>query len=134
MPSGASCSEPAGDVLGLVVDRCVETELIDDPAALLRSAGDPDHAAAFDSRDLAGDAADAARRGRDDDRLAIARTADVEHPEVGGEPRDAERAEVGGQRGERRVEFRHAGSVRASELLDPESAVEVLPDREAGVL
>ena len=134
MPSGASCSEPAGDVLGLVVDRCVEAELVDDPAALLRPAGDPDHAASLDPRDLAGDAADAAGRGRDDDRLAVARTADFEHPEVGGQPRDAERAEVGGQRAKRRVEFRHAGSIRASELLDPEPAVEVLPDREAGVL
>ena len=40
------------NVLVLVVDRCVEAELVDDETALLRTAGDADDAAALDLRDL----------------------------------------------------------------------------------
>ena len=60
--------------------------------------------------------------------------ADVEQPEVGGQAGDAERREVGGERSEQRVELRDAGAVGARELLDAEPAVDVLADREAGVL
>ena len=46
------------DVVGLVVDRRVEAEVVDDPAALLLAARDADDPAALDAGDLPGDAAD----------------------------------------------------------------------------
>ena len=45
---------PCFDVLGLVVDRGVEAELVDDVLALLGAAGDADRVATLDLGDLAG--------------------------------------------------------------------------------
>ena len=62
------------------------------------AAGDPDDARAVDLGELAGDRADRAGRGRDDDRLARLRLADVADPDPRGEPGHPERAQVGTRR------------------------------------
>src|SRR6516225_3247471 len=53
------------------------------------AAGDADRAATLDLRDLADDRADRAGGGRDHDGLAWLRLADIEQPEIGGEPRNS---------------------------------------------
>ncbi len=65
-------------------------------AHFCRTAGDADHAAAEDLADLARDRPDRTRRARHDDGVAFFRLPDVEHPEVGREPGDAEHAEIRG--------------------------------------
>ena len=56
---------------GLVVDRRVQPEVLREPAAFLRSARNPDDAAAFDLRDLADERAGRARGAGDDDGFAL---------------------------------------------------------------
>ena len=95
MPSGVAAASWSAPVVGLVVDGGVEAELLGQQRALLGAAGDPDDARAVDLGELAGDRADRAGRGRDDDRLARLRLADVADPDPRGEPGHAERAQVG---------------------------------------
>ena len=78
---------------------------LDEVVALLRAAGDADHAAALDLRDLPDDRAHRAGRAGDDHRLARLRLADVEQAEVRRHARHAERAEVHRQRREARVDL-----------------------------
>ena len=62
------------------------------------AAGDPDDARAVGLGELAGDRTDRAGRGRDDDRLARLRLADVADPDPRGEPGHPERAQIGTRR------------------------------------
>ncbi len=120
------------DVLSLVVDGHVETEVPGNPAALLRPARDPDHPAPLDLGDLPGHAADGTGRPRDDDRLGLAQAADVEQPELRSQAAGAERPEVGRQRREQRVELGHARAVGAREVLDPNAPYTCSPAANAG--
>ena len=85
------------EVRALVVDRGVETELVDEHVALLGTAGDTDHRRALDLRDLAHGRTDTAGSARDQHRLALAEPSDVEQPEIGGQPSEAQNAEIGGR-------------------------------------
>ena len=95
---GRRRGELGGPVVGAVVDGRVEAKLVGEQRALLGSAGDPDDACAVGLGELAGDRADRARRGRDDDRLARLWLADVADPDPRGEPGHPERAQVGARR------------------------------------
>ena len=66
------------------------------------AAGDAHDAAALELGDLADEPADGAGGAGHDHRLALLRLADVEQAEVGGHAGHAERAQVDGQRRERR--------------------------------
>ena len=84
------------DVLGLVVDRGIEAELVLHVGALLRAARDADHLARpLDARDLPHRGAGRAGRGGHHDDLALLQAAHVEQPEVRGQAGDAEEAERG---------------------------------------
>jgi len=96
-PVGAQVAEARHHVLAAVVDDRVEPGLVAQPRAFLVAPGDADHAAAADLRDLRGNAAGRTRGARDDDGLALARLADVEQAEVGGQARHAEAPERVGQ-------------------------------------
>jgi len=74
------------DRSGLVVDAGVEAEFAHDPLALGRAAGDADHAAALDLRELACELSHGDGRARDDHRLTRLGLADLEQPEVGRQP------------------------------------------------
>ena len=92
-------------LLGLVVDAGVEAELVLHEGALLRAAGDADHAAAHDLADLAHHLADRAGRRRDDDGLARLGLADIEQAEIGGHARHAEHAVGGRDRRQRGIDL-----------------------------
>ena len=98
MPLGVAAASWRTPVVGLVVDGRVEAELLGQQRALLRPAGDTDDARPIGLGELAGDRADRARRGRDDDRLARLRLADIADPDPGGQPGHPERAHVGARR------------------------------------
>ena len=76
----------------------VEAELLAHVGDLLRPAGAADHAAAARLGELARDAADRARRGRDEDRLALLDRGDLGEPHPGGHAGHPERAEEGAGR------------------------------------
>ena len=99
------------DRAGLVVDAGVEAELLDDPLALRRAAGDADDAAALDLRELADGLADRAGRARDDDRLAGLRLADVEQAEVAGHAGHAEHVEPLRRRADAQVDLGELAAV-----------------------
>jgi hypothetical protein len=79
-------------------------------------------------------ASDCSRRSGHRDGVALAQAPHVEEPEVGGEPREPERAEIGGQRRERRVDLGHAGTVAERVFLNPEGPIDVIAGREARML
>ncbi len=130
---GAVLAQGPQDVLGLVVDRRVEPELVNDVTALLLASGDPDGAAALDLGDLADDAADGARRARHDDRVALLGLADVQQPEVGGHARHPEGAEVDRQRGEPGIDLDHPVAGEHGVLLNPGEPGDVVARRKAGM-
>ena len=78
---GCRRGELGGPVFGAVVDGRVEAEPVGQQRALLGATGDPDDARAIGLGQLAGDRADRAGRGRDDDCLARLRLADVADPD-----------------------------------------------------
>ena len=80
------------DVLGLVIDRGVESKFIHDPFAFLVAAGYADDAASFDLADLADDGTDRAGGGRYDERFARLRISDVQQSEIGRQSDAAEQA------------------------------------------
>jgi len=127
-------AQRARDVVGLVVDRAVEPELLDDPAALPCAAGDPDRTRALDPGDLAGDAANRPGSARDHHRFPVTRAADFQQPEVCRQAGQAERAEIGRQRRERRVNRDHPMAVGHRELLHSERPVHVIALCERRVL
>src|SRR5690606_22660818 len=87
---GGKLLAPVG---ALVIDRGIEAEVLDDMAALVRPARYADSATALDLRDLADDGTDGARSGRNDNRLARLRAANLQQAEIGGEARHAASAE-----------------------------------------
>ena len=133
-PLRAVLAQARGDVLRLVVDRRVEAELLDDVGALLGAARDPDGAAVLQLRELSDDPADRAGGAGDDDGLARDRFADVEQPEVGGHAGHAERAQIHGQRRQRRVDLLQRGGVRDRILLNAEQAGDEVAGGERGIV
>src|SRR5262245_13583090 len=81
--------QPLANVLGLVIDRGVEAQIVHDPFAFLVASGDADDAAALDLADLADDRADRAGGGGYDERFARLRISDVQQSEVGRQSDDA---------------------------------------------
>ena len=71
----------------VAVEAGIEAQLVDHRAALGRAAGNPDHPAAQDLRDLPDRRAHRAACGGHDHRLAGLRPADVGQAHVGGEAR-----------------------------------------------
>jgi hypothetical protein len=121
-------------VLGLVVDRRVESEFIDEVAAFGCAAGDTDRAAALDLRDLADGRADGPGSAGDNDGVAGLGLADVEEAEIGGHAGHAERVEKNGQRRDFGIDL---GELRAGKrriFLSPERAADVVVHGEAGML
>ena len=133
MPSGQACGEGAGQVVRVAVDGLVEAELLREVPQLLRPAGDADHPAASDLRHLARDRADRARRRRDHDRIARRGAADLDQPEIGGEPRHAEDADGGGEWPQCRVHLARARSLRDGVVLPARVVVDDVARHEARV-
>ena len=98
MPLGVAAASWAAQSSARWSTARVEAEPVRQQCALLGTAGDPDDARAISLGELAGDRADGAGRGRDDDRLPRLRLADVADPDPCGEPGHPERAEVGAPR------------------------------------
>ena len=71
---------------GLVVERGVQPELVQEVRDLLVGARASDDPVAADLGHLGGEAADGAGRGGDPDDVAVAQSGDVEEADVGGEP------------------------------------------------
>ncbi len=93
---------------GFVIEGGVEAQFIAKPCHFLIVSGDADHAAPLDLGNLAGDGANCAGRSRDNDGFSRARLADIQQTEIRREPGDAEDAERGRDRRERRIELAHA--------------------------
>src|SRR6202008_1099727 len=91
----------------LVIDGGIEAEFGRQPLAFVRAAGDADHAASLDFRDLANDRPDRTGGGRDHDRLAFPRLANVKQPEISGEAGEA----VHAQQMRHRFDLRHFGQL-----------------------
>ncbi len=118
--------------MGLVVDRGVEPEVVDQPRALLVGARNSDDATAKDLRDLSRDAADTARRAGHDEHVAGLHLPDVEDADERGDTGDAEHADRVQQFdvvGERHHE-RTGTAADAQVLLPPAEAGHLHPDRE----
>ena len=91
MPSGQCWRSAGGDVLGPVVHRRVEAEVVDEPCALLVAAGDAhDTAGPLDPGDLARPPTGGAGRAGHDHRVALGHPAHVEQAEVRRHARDPE--------------------------------------------
>src|SRR5215469_8493198 len=100
-----------------MVDARVETEFALDITAFVRATGDADDAGVGAFGELAGNRADGAGRGRDDDGLPALRPADLAEPDIGGQPRHPEHTQRGRQRRLVRIELAEAaGRHRAVEL------------------
>ena len=124
----------APDVLSLVIDGRVEAKVFRNPPAFIRSACDADHPAACDLADLTGDAPHRTSRTRYHDRLSLADSAHLEQTEIRGQAGDAEGPEIGRQRREQRVKLGHTVTVGPHELLNPEGAVDMVPDSEPSMV
>ena len=108
----------------LVVDGVVDLRHVLQPFALRLRTGGADHGAALGLGDLADHRAHRARGGGDEHRLAVFQFTDLEQACVGGEPRHAERAQIGRERSEAWIdllEVRAGGDVPfapAAEMAD----------------
>ena len=85
---GTMLSQLSLEVACLVVDRGIEPEFLDQPAALVRATGDAHDPASLDLGDLANDRAHRPGGGRDDDGIARLGLSAFEQPEIGGKTRD----------------------------------------------
>src|SRR5207247_558007 len=94
---GGQLGEALAHVFVLVVNRTVQPELVDEPAALHRPAGDAYRSAAVNLRNLRGDRTRGARRPRGENRLAFLDLANVEHAEIRRQSGSAEHAHVAGK-------------------------------------
>ena len=121
-------------VLGLVVDRRVEPELIDEIAAFGGPAGDADRAAALDLCNLADGRADRSGGAGDDGSVAGLGLSDIEEAEICGHARHAERIEKDRQRRDFGIDLSELGTVERRVFLDPERAGDMLAYGKAGVL
>src|SRR5207253_2639296 len=101
--------------VALVVHAVVETEVLDDVAALGRATrATDDPAGAVLLRQLAGDRPDGPRGGGDEDGVALLDVTDVVQPEPRGDAGVAEHAEEGGRgRGQGVREHGDRGCARA---------------------
>jgi hypothetical protein len=121
---GAMPGQRIADIFIFVVDSGVEAGLPDEPVALLGPAGEPDHAASFDSCDHSRHRASRTGCARHHERLARLHLSDVQRAEVRRQARDAEQRQR-----EQRICARR-------ELLHPEQAravtdAVVLPTQQA---
>ena len=116
-PVRSSVAERVGHRPRAVVERRVETELVDEHGDLLVRAGAPDHPVPLELGDLGGEAADGAGRGRDPHDVIGAQLGDVEQPGVRGQAGAAEDTEVRLRRGERGVDA--AQGADAAQRLPP---------------
>src|ERR1019366_10050405 len=119
----------------LVVDAGIEAELLDDPLALRRAAGNADGPAALDLRELPDRLADGPRSAGDDDGLAGLRLAHVHEAEVRGHSRHAENIEPLRQRADAQVDLRERGlgqlpGTETRVLLNPERTRDAMADGE----
>ena len=73
------------------VDRGVEMRLVGEPGTLLAAARNPDHSAALELRDLAGDGSGRACGTAHQDRLARFGLSDFEESKIRGQARERER-------------------------------------------
>ena len=92
--------------------------MLDQPAALVGSASDPDHPAAHDLADLADRRTDCTRRARYQQRFARLGLRGVEQAEVGGQPDRAHRRQVIGRAGhDRNVDHRSEPARRDTRIV-----------------
>ena len=77
-PVGTMRAQALANVLGLVVDRRIEPEFVDEVAALRGAAGDADRAASLDFCDLPDGRANRAGGAGNDDRITLIGRADIE--------------------------------------------------------
>src|SRR3954468_19146412 len=84
------CAQRLENRAVLVVDGRIEAELGGQPVALVRAAGNADHATPPDLGDLSHDRTDRARGRRDHDGFALLGLADLKQAEIGGQAGDAE--------------------------------------------
>jgi hypothetical protein len=118
----------------LVVDRRVETEFIDEIAALFLAAGDADDATPLDLRDLSDDGTDGAGSTGHHDRVAGLGLADVEQAEIRGDTWHSQRRQVHRQGCKARVDALRAFAVRDRVILHAEHADDRVADLETGML
>ena len=120
----AQLAQAGRDVLALVVDRGRQLQLLHQPAAFRRPASDPDHAAAFQLRNLRRGRAGRARRTRNEHGLARDNLGDVQEAEMRGQTDAAQDAEIVGQwmagRDLHRRGLGHHGVVLPAESADDE--------------
>src|SRR5262249_7321018 len=135
-PLGAELAQARRDVLALVVDRRVEVRLLGEPATLFGAARDADHAATLELRDLSRHRAGRPGRARDHDGPAGLGLAQIEQPEVRGQPRDPANAErPGRRRALRELGRAHEPAVpRDSVLLPAEHPLHEIADGVVGAL
>ena len=114
------------EILGFVVDRCVEAQLVAHVRAFLRTPGDSDHATPLDPRDLSHRHPHGPGRTRHHHGVAGYRAADVEEPEVRGHPRHPKHVQVHRQRRDLRIHLRQAGGFERGVLLDVERPIHVV--------
>jgi hypothetical protein len=114
--------QPLGHRLALVVDRLVETQLVDDPAALLVGARQTDHLGGpTQPGDLPDGRAGRPGRPRDHNRVAFGHRADVEQAKVRRHAVDAEEVEGQGRLDARRDHLQAGlASPRNGEVLPSE--------------
>src|SRR6185295_6457304 len=86
-----------GHVFGFVVDRCIEAQLLCQPAALVIRARDANYAQAFDLPNLADERTNRARSSRHHQRLTGFRLAHVEQSVVSSQPDVSKQSHVSGQ-------------------------------------
>ena len=104
-PAGSRIAQERANVAVLVVKRGVESQFLAQVRRFLIAARAPDHALrAVHFRELPGNAADGARRGRYEETFARFKIGDVEQTDPCGEPGQSEDAEVRARRRSRGVD------------------------------
>jgi hypothetical protein len=126
--------QPPRDIAGLVVDGRIVAEFVDAELHLLRSARDADRTASHQLGDLADRRADRGSGGRDHDRVARARFAQIEQSEIGG---DAVEPEHTKRQRERQIAFPHlthdVAAIRDRVVLPTQHAHHLIALGEAGM-
>ncbi len=100
-PVGTGRAQRCLEIVGLVVDTRVKTELVDHVAALVRRTGDSNRSTPYDLGQLTDHRSDCARCSRYDDGLAGFRLTDVHQADERGHPGHAEDAKRRGNRNAR---------------------------------
>ena len=126
--------ERGAEIGAAMVERCIETELVLDVAALVGPAGDTDDPRTVALRKLTGHGANRARCGRHDDGLAGFRLADIGEADIGGHARHPQNAERGRDRRLLRVELQEAIARHCAVELPAITAHRVVAFAETGVV